>query len=669
MAWVRFHRGDARVLLMASALVASVLALLGAGQRADAATGTFGTGTPVFANYSAPSSLNNSDNAGEPSIGINWNTGAVMYQAYSSTYRVAFDDSTVPATSSWTDTNAPNAINIDPILSTDSTVGRTWAGGELGSCSQLAFSDNDGGSWTPSNPCSGTLDHETIGSGPWAGSAPLGATYGRALYYCAQAGVQVGSNGDACTTSTNGGLSWGPSIPVSGCGGLHGHVKVSADGTAYLPNRECDLSAKRVGGGITRNNGSTWTSYSTPQTSPDRGFDPSVTTTPDNTVYEAWARAGDYHPVVAKSSDHGATWSTPVDLAATVSPGLVASTFQAMTSGDNGRIAVAFLGTSVGTISNQTSPFDNGFHGVWYLYVSYSYDGGQTWTTVNATPNDPVQRGCIWDGGGSNVCRNLLDFMDASVTKDGRVVVGYADGCLSTCAGSSGTESQSTDAYATIARQSSGKGLFSANDVAGTNDFSISASPSSLSLAPGSSGSSTIATAVTSGSTQSVSLAATGQPSGTTVSLAPNPISAGQSSTMTVNVGASTAPGTYTITVTGTGASATHTTQVGLTVVQASDFSITANPSSLTVVRGKSGSSTISTTVTSGSGQSVSLSATGQPSGTTVGFNPNPITSGASSTMSIRVGKKTAPGTYTITVTGTGTSATHTTTVTLTVTT
>jgi hypothetical protein len=102
---------------------------------------------------------------------------------------------------------------------------------------------------------------------------------------------------------------------------------------------------------------------------------------------------------------------------------------------------------------------------VWNLFVSYSYDGGLSWTTVKAS-DDPVQRGCIWDGGGSNTCRNLLDFMDANVSKDGRVVVGYADGCIGACAGSGGTEAQSTSAYATIARQSVGTGLLAAFDTA-----------------------------------------------------------------------------------------------------------------------------------------------------------------------------------------------------------
>ncbi len=99
-----------------------------------------------------------------------------------------------------------------------------------------------------------------------------------------------------------------------------------------------------------------------------------------------------------------------------------------------------------------------------------------------------------------------------------------------------------------------------------TNDFSMAASPSSLSVAQGGSGTSTISTTVTSGSAQTVSLSATGQPAGTTVSFNPASVTAGSSSTMTISVGSSTASGSYTITVTGTGASATHTATVTLTV-------------------------------------------------------------------------------------------------------
>ena len=39
------------------------------------------SGTPTFTNFAGPSSLSNVDNAGEPSLGVNGKTGAMMYKA------------------------------------------------------------------------------------------------------------------------------------------------------------------------------------------------------------------------------------------------------------------------------------------------------------------------------------------------------------------------------------------------------------------------------------------------------------------------------------------------------------------------------------------------------------------------------------------------------------
>ena len=81
-----------------------------------------------------------------------------------------------------------------------------------------------------------------------------------------------------------------------------------------------------------------------------------------------------------------------------------------------------------------------------------------------------MQRGSICTGG--TTCgndRNLLDFIDATIDPQGRVEVGYADGCIKTCvtdasqtAAAGPADAQA--AYATIARQSTGKSLFSAYD-------------------------------------------------------------------------------------------------------------------------------------------------------------------------------------------------------------
>src|SRR5207248_11323268 len=82
----------------------------------------------------------------------------------------------------------------------------------------------------------------------------------------------------------------------------------------------------------------------------------------------------------------------------------------------------------------------------------------------NATPGDPVQRGRICTDGinCTGTTRNLLDFFDASVDKEGRVVVGYDDGCLGACIQSG---PNTGTAKAVIARQSGGLRLFAANDL------------------------------------------------------------------------------------------------------------------------------------------------------------------------------------------------------------
>ena len=99
-----------------------------------------------------------------------------------------------------------------------------------------------------------------------------------------------------------------------------------------------------------------------------------------------------------------------------------------------------------------------------------------------------------------------------------------------------------------------------------TNDFSMSASPSSVSVVQGATGGSSIGTALVSGSAESIALSISGLPTGVTAAFSPASVTAGGSSTLTLTVGATAAPATYPLTITGTASSATHTTGVSLTV-------------------------------------------------------------------------------------------------------
>jgi subtilase family serine protease len=95
-------------------------------------------------------------------------------------------------------------------------------------------------------------------------------------------------------------------------------------------------------------------------------------------------------------------------------------------------------------------------------------------------------------------------------------------------------------------------------------------------------------------------------------------------------------------------------------------FSLTAKPKALSLAPGKIGKSVITATPVGGFSATISLSASGQPTGVTVVFKPASISGGSgSATMEIKVGTSAKAGTYKITVTGTGGSLTETTTVTL----
>ena len=94
--------------------------------------------------------------------------------------------------------------------------------------------------------------------------------------------------------------------------------------------------------------------------------------------------------------------------------------------------------------------------------------------------------------------------------------------------------------------------------------------------------------------------------------------------------------------------------------VPGNDFSISVSPASGAANPGGSVSATVATATTSGSAQTVNLSASGLPAGAMASFAPASVTSGGSSTLTISTSASTPPGTYPVTITGAGTSATHT---------
>jgi subtilase family serine protease len=204
-----------------------------------------------------------------------------------------------------------------------------------------------------------------------------------------------------------------------------------------------------------------------------------------------------------------------------------------------------------------------------------------------------------------------------------------------------------------------------------TPSFMLSASPSSLSITQGSSGTSTITVTDAGGFTGSVTLAASGLPSGVTAAFGTNPTSG--SSVLTLTASSTATTGTSTVTITGTSGSLTATTTVALTVSATAtpNFTIAASPASVTVTQGAGGTSTITITSTGGFNSATTLSASGLPTGVTAAFSTNPVTpaanGSATSTLTLTASSSATVGAATVTITGTSGSLTHSTTIALTV--
>jgi len=238
-------------------------------------------------------------------------------------------------------------------------------------------------------------------------------------------------------------------------------------------------------------------------------------------------------------------------------------------------------------------------------------------------------------GNGSNYA---LDFHDITTGSNGyHAVTGYD---LVTGWGSPAGEHLITD----LVGDSSG--------TSSSPSFVLASSASALSINQSSSGSATLTVTPENGFSGSVSLAASGLPTGVTAAFSPITAKPGTASKVTFIVGASVAAGTHTITITGTSGAIGGTATINLTVV-GSSFSLKASPASLTVPQAGSGSSTLSVSGQNGFTGTVSFTVSGLPTGVTAAFSPKTAKTSAASKVTFTVGASVAAGTYPVTITGT----------------
>ena len=411
----------------------------------------------------------------EPSIGVT-SSGCIFFIAFEKPMRSCDYGETWVNTADGTQaffTNDPYGW-VDPITDRVFNIHMmglwtTWIG----------WTDNDGQSWEANPHDSGAPvnDHIKLGSGPWTdegygiGGGVSSGIYETAVYFCYNKLAYI-----SCYTSFDGGASFevgGDLVGIATAnGGLHGAITSAPDGTVYLPPRVATPSII-----FSKDNGLTWEERTMGQDvgTPNPRKNGEVATDTDSNAYNVWV-GEDQGVYMSRSIDSGETWE---QTSIRISPvEVISATFPHTSAGDPGRIAIAYLGSENASALGQPDLDGNPWNGnahytpsnvTHYLYVTYSLnalDEDPIFHTQRISA-DPVQVGsiclnsgdCRSDDGGSN--RNLLDFNDLHIDLEGRVYIGFADGCTGTCAsGNETTPANSRDRLGSVYYLANGPSLY-----------------------------------------------------------------------------------------------------------------------------------------------------------------------------------------------------------------
>lgn len=414
------------------------------------------------------------DKAVEPTLGILPN-GTIMYAA------AQFTDNTVqnPITDilrstdggqTWTkvtprmpdgETHAPPQTG-DPYVWVDEETGRTYAIDmfPILTCSWISWSDDAGQSWTM-NPvgCQGNppiYDHQTLAGGNTSMTPTAG--YDNVLYQCINRVTD-----SQCARSLDGGKTWSSGTPVfkgyspehaevdtSGpfaalggafegfCGGLHGHVTVGPEGTAYLPREFCGTAAV----GVSHDDGLTWSTKTIAKDHVPGGPDPSVAVDDAGNAYYLYVN-GTGTLKLSISTDQGMSWSDPIDVG---HPNVTAAHLPTIDAEGQGKIAFAYAGTENLENGYHNEAFENGWeHGevegvTWNGYIGVIDDALSDEPTIQTTlvnpRKDPLVRGYC----GPGRCPGMYDFIDIQIAPgDGRPYAAFVDACTGKCATPNGT--------------------------------------------------------------------------------------------------------------------------------------------------------------------------------------------------------------------------------------
>lgn len=184
---------------------------------------------------------------------------------------------------------------------------------------------------------------------------------------------------------------------------------------------------------------------------------PTVAVAPDGMAYLLYRSADDHRVRLLRSHDFFKSWEGPFNVTL---PSTVMHSHPTMVAGPNGSLAVAYLGTS--TPQRPGAWPGNASSGAqWHLFTALTLDAAvdnpRFWIQQVTPWQDPVSAGPIDDAARTN----LGAYITSSLTQEGRLYVGFIDGCTprNGCAGDPSAALQGFDHQVSVAVLNSGQGL------------------------------------------------------------------------------------------------------------------------------------------------------------------------------------------------------------------
>ena len=207
-----------------------------------------------------------------------------------------------------------------------------------------------------------------------------------------------------------------------------------------------------------------------------------------------------------------------------------------------------------------------------------------------------------------------------------------------------------------------GNGAVSVFGLIPSNDFSLAASPGSVTVLRGGVVSDNITISSLNGFSGALNLTASGLPAGLTAAFAAGSSS---SSVLTLTAGAAASLGTFQVTVVGTSGSLTHSVTISVQVLAATtqpDFTLSSSPSTVSLVPGSLATNGIILSPVNGFSSTPSFAISGLPNGVTPTFT---VVSATYYILSLSAVASVPLGSYTLTIMGASGSLVHTATLSL----